>query len=675
MKGIHIAIIGLVTIAAVCGLFVVFDHTSHGSVSASLVTVGDVNYSTMPHANAFQSTYPYYRGTGGYHIWQGSKMQMGIEWYYETAITGSLTQVELRASDLGDGYSISGQSWTQTDPSYLSLYINGHYCGHPVWRAVSSSGNETYPCLRECLAWDGLSVPLLSSKVVFELFKPYNVGPTGYVKGYCVYTTTTATKDVDGDSKKQMDASYPAQSPNGIFDGNSYKWEFAIGRTSDPSFNSDPIYQFTYDNNIGPSPTPGYNETIVVSPSSGTQYSPFTFDYFFNSTAYKNYIVVRKIGSATEYYNQSTEMRYGNRFWTPDGTIAAGTYYVIGKRNHVVVANTTFTVASKSPYIYCYVDDGPYLTGSSVKIYYRDANHTDFPEYIAIRTIDDNGNPVGDAYQNSHGFVTSTHVAGGNLVWKPGKEGVYYISLMQKHNDTSDAVVSECYLFVRDREYDTSIEQVTKTAQLTVPVTFTYTNNFCGSDSRIWMYSYITGTYPHETGKFSVRWHYKGSIAYNETVQVGAWSANYWYDYGYLLYRLNFTMNPAPVINDTGSKMGIKPLIGDFGDVWNEMAHYFGIKRDVFKIMAGAIIMMLILFIPLIYTAAKSKKTSGVVSIGTGFAYMTNPMIFMGLFGLGMLVCYGLGLFPIWVFLFCVIIFALVIVLKGASIYGGFAKE
>jgi hypothetical protein len=45
-------------------------------------------------------------------------------------------------------------------------------------------------------------------------------------------------------------------------------------------------------------------------------------------------------------------------------------------------------------------------------------------------------------------------------------------------------------------------------------------------------------------------------------------------------------------------------------------------------------------------------------------------MIFMGLLVLGMLVCYGLSLFPVWVFLLLVIVLALVIVIKGRAYFG-----
>jgi len=313
----------------------------------------------------------------------------------------------------------------------------------------------------------------------------------------------------------------------------------------------------------------------------------------------------------------------------------------------------------------------PVTTGGNIPLYYRDANHTDFPEYLCAYKIDPSTGLETGAMVFQY-FATGTHVAGGSYAWRTPSEGVYLIKLMQDKNYSDDTTLITCYVFVKDREYDNQIEMTSTHAYVGTDVHFSYTSNFCGSDARIWMFSNVTGNYPHESGKYNIRWSYKGTLTFNEPTQLGLWKADFWYNNRVTLFRLPFQMEPK---QSSGGGGGYgTPVIGDINNVWDDLADWLGFEPSIFKILIGAIICVIMLFLPLMYTAAKTYKTQGAISIGTGFAYLTNPIIFMGLLVLGMLICYALGLFPIWIFLLLVIVIALIIVTKGYSIYGGFSN-
>jgi len=624
--------------------------------------VGNVeNYASNRHA--------YFEGGSGF-----SSMKTVFEWEYDTPINGTITQVQVRGgldpngpelstthilsyyenspgdfdvNDIGkpnpayDGISAYPNPWPYADPlDCAQLYINGEYVGgadeYITWDTTGDNG------INACFRWNSVNVVCVNDTVIFELkmssAKDYNY--RGYWILFPAYDSGIADCDGDGDSDLGCSNIDDTSRLNGIYDPrydltimtedsctktNSHVlwWDFGDW---DDTYQTDPIYEFTYQQGLGGTPDITYNETVLCSEKVVEQYDHVYFDAIMNSSLSPNILTVEKGG--TEYVNYSSDRQYFTVHWYPEET---GTYTVNVSRDGTVYAtNSIQVVTTTSPVANIYIEEAtPVQTGEYISIFANVSAHTSYEGYIDILF---DGESILQEYLGSN-----TSMA---IDYETTEEGRYDVELrLEKGLGDNNPLVDKAVFYVMDQE---ELQTITVDAEVDrgTELTIAYTNNLVGTHN-----TYILIQWVDPTDNSTVQQQINYIKGFDDEVvftplKVGTHTCKMYYE-SFLLYTANFTSTGASG-GGTGGESDSARIFDDVNTVWESGAYVFGMDEGMFKLVIGGIVVILCMVLPLLLT---SKRLGFSVTIP--MLSNTNFTLLAGV--IGVIIAFALGLWDLWV--------------------------
>lgn len=630
------------------------------------------------------------------HAW--SDLWAVFEWEYNTPITGTITQVQVRGgmnpdTPTGDnyykecwfGYSGTGSiftcnyytdrhncgnpkpamdgidifptRWKTDDPlDSLKLYINGEAVGGAsdviVWEGGSTSDSS-------CFLWDDLNIVCINDTVLFELYiingkensmiiihgaddaahDPVDVDGDGDRDFGSKISSSNTARNIDGVYNPQYDKTVHVEDahtmPYGSSNMDTLYWYHPDW---DDTYQTDPIYEFTYQQGLGGSANISYNETVLINHKTIEQYDHVYFDCIMNSSLSPNVLTVDMGG--TEYVNFTSDRKYFTVHWYPE---EIGMYIVNVTRDGSVVAqNTVQVIATESPGAYVYLETfTPVQTGQYVSLF---ANVTAHMSYEAYLEVFDDGISVFKEYLGSNESMS--------FDYETNAEGRFDVELrLEKGLGDDNPLVDTAVFYVQDQE---KLQTITMNTGINEgeTVDISYTNNFGGTHATYLLIRWIdpSDTSTEQQGIFYFK-EYEDVIAFIPN-KVGSFSCKMYYE-NVELYFVNFTVTGGSggTGEDTGDDDGF--IIEDITSIWENGAHMFGIEHDMFRLILGAIVVMMCMVLPLLLT---SKK----IGLSITLPMLSNFNFIVLSATIGVVCAFALGLWDMWiVFLVGIAIIAL----------------
>ena len=625
--------------------------------------VGNVeNYASNRHAYFQTSTW-------------GSPSVTVFEWEYDTPITGTITQVQVRGGlepsgpeqstihilsyykhsgggfdvdDVGkpnpayDGISKYPNPWPYADPlDCAKLYINGEYVGgadeYITWDTTGDNG------INACFRWESVNVVCDNETAVFELkmTTDKNNDYRGYWILFPAYDDGIVDCDGDGDSDLGCSNLHDTSRLNGVYDprydltimiedsctdtnSNVLWWDF---NDWDDAYQTDPVYEFTYQQGLGGTPDITYNETVLCSEKTVEQYDHVYFDAIMNSSLSPNILTVEKGG--TEYVNYSSDRQYFTVHWYPEET---GTYTVNVSRDGTVYAtNSIQVVTTTSPGANIHIEEvTPVQTGEYVSIFANVSAHTSYEGYINILF---DGESILQEYLGSN-----TSMA---IDYETTEEGRYDVELrLEKGLGDNNPLVDKAVFYVMDQE---ELQTITVDAEVDrgEQTTIAYTNNLVGTHNTYIVIQWID---PDDNSTVQQQITYiKGfddEITFTPE-KVGDHICKMYYE-GFQLYYANFTVMAVGGGGSGGENDDSARIFDDVNTVWENGAYVFGMDEGMFKLVIGGIVVILCMILPLLLT---SKKLG--FSVTLPMLSNTNFTLLAGV--IGVIIAFALGLWGLWV--------------------------
>jgi len=611
----------------------------------------------------------YFYGGAGF-----GTMSTVFEWKYDTAITGTITQVQVRGGLDPSGPELSGthvlsywlhspgsfevmdsgsvlpaydgitkypNPWPYDDPlDCAQLYLNGEYIGgadeYVTWDTSGTNG------INACFRWTNVNVVCNNESVVFELkMSSGDHSSRGYWMIFTGYDGGIVDIDGDGDSDLGVSNIGTTSRLNGVYDP-QYDLTIMTGDSCtktnsnvlwyqfhhwDDAYQTDPVYEFTYQQGLGGTPDITYNETVICSEKTVEQFDHVYFDAIMNSSLSPNILTVEKEG--TEYINYSSDRKYFTVHFYPEET---GTYTVNVSRDGTVYAtNSIQVVTTTSPGADIHMERvTPVQTGEYVSLFANVSAHTSYEGYINILF---DGESILQEYLGSN-----TSMA---IDYETTKEGRYDVELrLEKGLGDNNPLVDKAVFYVLDQEelqtltVDTEVDRGEQT-------TIAYTNNFVGTHNTYIVIQWID---PDDDSTVQQQITYiKGfddEISFTPE-KVGNHICKLYYE-GFQLYYANFTVMAVDDRGSGGENEEEARIFDDVNTVWEDGAYLFGMDEGMFKLIIGAIVVILCMVLPLLLT---SKKLG--FSVTLPMLSNTNFTLLAGV--IGVIIAFALGLWALWV--------------------------
>ena len=662
--------------------------------SVSVVVSADTFNPMSPHADDSESNtfvignVEEYASNEHQYFWCGgfSSAKTLFEWEYDTSITGTITQVQVRGglepagpefstthilswflhsvavggefdvTNVGspmpayDGIDTYPSPWPYDDPlDCARLYINGENVGgaseYITWDTGSSNNG-----INACFRWSGLNVVCDNKTVVFELrmasSQSYGIS-YGYWILYPAFTSTgLGIVDVDGDGDSDLGCSGTALSDttrlNGQYDPkydmtvyvkdactdtNSHvRWEH--WEDWDDAYQTDIIYEFTYQQGLGGSADITFNETVLPNKKTIEQYDHVYFDCLLNSSLNPNVLTVVKDG--TEYVNFTSDRKYFTVHWYPE---EIGTYTVnVTRGGSVVAQNTIQVIATESPGSYIYIDTvTPVQTGKYISLFANVSAHTSYEAYVELFYDDQS------VFKEYLGSNTSM-----SIDYETEQEGRYDVELrLEKGLGSDNPLVDTAVFYVQDQE---KLQKISLNADMDEDVEYdiSYENNLGGTHATYLLIQWIDPSdNSTEQQQISYFKEYTGDIAFTP-VKIGDHNCKMYYE-GEELYYVNFSVSGVSGgSGGSGTNDDQGYIFEDILTIWDSGAYIFGIDEGMFRLIIGGIVVILSMILPLLLT---SKKLG--FSITLPMLSNTNFTLLAGI--IGVVIAFALGLWDLWV--------------------------